>query len=293
MKHTILSIAMLLLAALPCVAKEYCVYTIYGKVTCGENNRTVRVKEYIDEDEFVTIHDGGCLILYDEKNNKGRRIALKEIGRQRIKVLVERADDNSMENFMSFGKKLISTLISGKTPTNTGRDMSSQGGSYRADDDNKVLLASVANYHRQYSSGNTPEVEYPITFTLKDSNGAVATRIDSNELYTIGVTNGSGEFLFVNALLSRPDGSKVLLLPIHTSNNCCAHLCIPPYSSVDFTQYARFISAPAGADIIVVASPIEVDFSILYRDFDTANADKSAEPTTKIGCIIQTYEAEE
>ncbi|MBR4070377.1 MAG: hypothetical protein IKK16_04165 [Bacteroidaceae bacterium] len=88
MKHTILSIAMLLLTALLCEAKEYCVYTIYGKVTCGENNRTVRVKEYIDEDEFVTIHDGGCLILYDEKNSKGRRIALKEIGRQRIKVLV-------------------------------------------------------------------------------------------------------------------------------------------------------------------------------------------------------------
>lgn len=293
MKHTILSIAMLLLTALLCEAKEYCVYTIYGKVTCGENNRAVRVKEYIDEDEFVTIHDGGCLILYDEKNSKGRRIALKEIGRQRIKVLVERADDNCMENFMSFGKKLISTLISGKTPTNAGRDMSSQGGSYRADDDNKVLLASVANYHNQYHSNNTPEVEYPITFTLKDSNGTVATRIDSNELYTIGITNGSSEFLFVNALLIRPDGSKVLLLPIDTSNNCCAHLCIPPYSNIDFTQYARFISAPAGAEILVVASPVEVDFSILYQDFDSKNTNTDVEPTSKIGCIIQRYEAVE
>ena len=109
----------------------------------------------------------------------------------------------------------------------------------------------------------------------------------------IGITNGSSEFLFVNALLISPDGSKVLLLPIDTSNNCCAHLCIPPYSTIDFTQYARFISAPAGSEILVVASPVEVDFSILYQDFDSKNTNTDVEPTSKIGCIIQRYEAVE
>lgn len=289
MKHNILILTLLLLAVLTCDAKEYCVYTIYGKVTCGKNNRTVRVKEYIDEDEFVTIHDGGCLILYDERNDKGRRIALKEIGRQRLKVLIERADDDCMESFMSFGKKLIATLISGKTPANTDRDMSSQGGSYRADDDNKELLASVANYHIQCNRGYATEVRYPITFTIKGSNGDVATRLDNNDLYTINVTNGSKEFLYVNALLIKPDGGKLLLLPIDTGNNCCAHLCVPPYSSVDFSQYARFISAPAGSEIMVIASPVEVDFSILYQDFDTVDFGNGVVPTTHIGCIIQHY----
>ncbi|MBO7317723.1 MAG: hypothetical protein J6U43_03265, partial [Bacteroidales bacterium] len=143
MKRVALYILFLLFITSVCEAKEYRVYTIHGKVTRGDKNLTVRAKEYIDENEMITIYEGGCIVLYDEQNEKGRRIAIKEIGRQRLGVLIERVEDSAMERFHTFGKKLISTLISSKTPVNTGKDMSSQGGSYRDNDNNKAMLMAV------------------------------------------------------------------------------------------------------------------------------------------------------
>ena len=292
MKRIALYILLSLCVALVCEAKEYRVYTIHGKVTRGEKNLTIRAKEYIDENEMITIYEGACLVLYDEKNAEGRRIAIKEIGRQRLGVLIERVDKSAAERFRTFGKMLISTLISGSTPVNTDKEMALQGGSYRADDNDKALLRAVIdNYNRQLK-GTLIKSDYPISFVIKNSDGNIVTDLSNNDLCTLCVTNGSEEFLFVNALLIHRDGSKQLLLPIDTSNNCCAHLCVPPHTTIDFKQYARFIQAHEGCEVILVATPTEVDFSVLYKDFNTLPQEAQNATTTKIGCDIQSYAQE-
>ena len=289
MKRVALYILFLLFITSVCEAKEYRVYTIHGKVTRGDKNLTVRDKEYIDENEMITIYEGGCIVLYDEQNEKGRRIAIKEIGRQRLGVLIERVEDSAMERFHTFGKKLISTLISSKTPVNTGKDMSSQGGSYRDNDNNKAMLMAVIDNYNSYQKRENIKSDYPVIFSIKDSDGNIVTDLSNNNLCTLSISNGSEEFLFVNALLIRHDGTKQLLLPIDTSNNCCAHLCVPPHTTIDFGQYARFIQAQEGCDVILVASPTEVDFSILYQDFDTQPRENKSPTPIEIGCDIQSY----
>ena len=292
MKRIALYILLSLCVALVCEAKEYRVYTIHGKVTRGEKNLTIRAKEYIDENEMITIYEGACLVLYDEKNDEGRRIAIKEIGRQRLGVLIERVDKSAAERFRTFGKMLISTLISGSTPVNTDKEMALQGGSYRADDNDKALLRAVINNYNRQLQGTLIKSDYPISFVIKNSDGNIVTDLSNNDLCTLSVTNGSEEFLFVNALLIHRDRSKQLLLPIDTSNNCCAHLCVPPHTTIDFKQYARFIQAHEGCEVILVATPTEVDFSVLYKDFNTLPQETQNATTTKIGCDIQSYAQE-
>ena len=207
-------------------------------------------------------------------------------------MLIERVDKSAMERFRTFGKMLISNLISGSTPVNTDKDMALQGGSYRADDNDKAILKVVIeNYNRKLQ--DTPiKSDYPVSFAIKDSDGNIATNLGNNDLCTLSVSNGSGDFLFVNALLIHRDGSKQLLLPIDTSTNCCAHLCVPPHTTIDFKQYARFIQAHEGCNVILVASPTEVDFSVLYKDFDTLPQEVKNTSTSKIGCDIQSYAQE-
>lgn len=282
MRQITLSIVILLMATLAASAKEYRVYALHGKVTRGENNMTVRAKEYLDENEYITIYEGGCLIVTEEKNDAGRRIALKEIGRQRLSVLVERVEESAMEKFWKFGKQLVSSLVKSDTPRNAQQYMSSQGGSYRAEDDDLALLAATSRCLSGLGTSN-----YPISFVLKESNGSVTTAISDDELYMLSVTNGSNEFLFVNAIMILPDGSRQLMLPIDATGNCCAHLCVPPHTTVDFSQFSGFMPA-TNLKIILVASTVEVNFSVLYKDLDDSN-NTTVKPAS-IGWDMQYFE---
>lgn len=255
-------IIFLTVTAMTVIAENYTVYSVHGKVWERTDHGNVAISQratHLTDDTQIVIGRGGALTLYLGESR--RLITLKERGIQRLATLVKRSNSGSK----STGKwvsSLMGSLIKSETPEQTHRRvLQSQGGSHRGEDDEKAL----ANAFAHYLAAPRRTATTPISFEVLDGD---------DDAQFISVTNHSDRYMFVNVVIVSAQG-RSLLLPVDpdADNNCCAHLCVPPNSTVDFTELCFFQGWDADARLIMIASPKEVNFTVLCDD--SVNYDSS------------------
>lgn len=269
MMGRLFSILMLALTILVVNAGEsYVVYAVHGKVfECDGNTRTPILPRttHLTDKSLISIMKGGSLSVYMSESRCMATIS--EIGTQRLGTLIGRSQKTSGAS-TKWVAALVKSLIKSDTPENTHRRiLQSQGGSHRGDDDDRMVANAVAGYLSE-----CVPLEYPhsVSVRFQKDNGEY---IDGDILAwqddaTAEISNHSNEYLFVNLLAVTPDSERQLLFPVDTNidNNCCAHLLVPPRTTVSFSELSFFPSfLEPGTRIIPIASPNQINFTALCR----------------------------
>lgn len=277
LRHIIFPI--LLLIAGMAKGESYTVYSVHGNVTehTVEGNIPLCARDtHLTDESQIIIGKGGSLTLFLQESRE--LVSVNEYGRQRLATLVSRHRDKG-GNTWRWVKSLVTSLFSADTPENTHRKLlQSQGGSHRGDDEDKALLNAFAGFCHYGISDRKAAV----TFRLIDDNGsAITAPFDFDGLASAEVTNSTDQYMFVN-IVAVSGQDRQLLLPVDpdADNNCCAHLCIPPRSTVNMSELAFFPSLlPRDATLVLVASPVEVNFTILCSPevrYDSSRHDSRA-----------------
>lgn len=240
------------------------VYSVQGPVyECTGNERTPIVAKdtHLTDNSLIAISKGGALTVYIADEHCMATIT--EIGMQRLSTLLARSRKSDGSS-AKWAAALITSLMKSDTPENTHRHvLQSQGASHRGDDNDLM----VANAMAGYLAGITGD-EGCLSFSMLGSDGEpICSDLLSYPDEAIAeVTNKTDEYLFVNIIAVAPDGGRTLLLPIDTDidNNCCAHLLVPPHSTVAMSVLSFFPSLlDRGSRLILVGSPSQVNFSAL------------------------------
>lgn len=261
-------IACIAAIAFSSLSESYTVYSVHGDVWEQTDRGKVAISaraSHLTDDSRIVIGNGGSLTLYLGSNR--RMVTLTEKGIQRLSTLVHRADP-SRKSTAKWVASLMNSLVRSDTPEQTHRRvLQSQGGSHRGDDDDKAL----ANAFALYLSKEAPNADNKVSYDIADR--------DDGTSY-VSITNDTAGYLFVNAVIIFVDGRE-LLLPVDTNpdNNCCAHLCIPPLSTVSLSELVFFRDQLEGGRLIFVASPLEVNFTVLCDETVVYNP---SEPTADI-----------
>lgn len=256
----------LLLSATAGAGSRYVVYSVQGPVyECAGKERTpVAAKTtHLTDNSLIAIGKGGTLTVYiaDERC----LATITEIGMQRLSTLVGRSRKSGGAS-ARWAAALISSLMKSDTPENTHRSiLQSQGASHRGEDDDIM----VANAFAAFLSGDTAQ-DSALSFRLLDADGEPIGKdpLAWPDEAVAEVTNSSDGYLFVNLLAVSPEGERTLIFPIDTDidNNCCAHLLVPPGSTVAMSALSFFPSLlDSGSRLILVGSPSQINFSALCR----------------------------
>lgn len=257
-----------LILAISASAENYTVYAVHGKVWERTERGNVPIApraSHLNGDSYIVIGNGGSLTLY--LGERRQLVTITEKGIQRLSTLVRRADP-SRRSATKWAGSLMSSLIKSETPEQTHRRvLQSQGGSHRGEDEDRALANAFARYIADGVSG----ADGLVTFDIVD---------DESGTSYVEVTNNTADYLFINLLVITPDGRE-LLLPVDTNpdNGCCAHLSVAPQSTVSFSELAFFRDWADDARLLLVASPVEVNFTVLC---DSTVAYRPSEPTLPI-----------
>lgn len=244
-------------------AENYTVYSVHGNVMeyTPDGSVPINIRDtHLTDDTQIIIGKNSSLTLYLEESKK--LVSINEYGKQRLSTLIKR-NRGKNNTTLRWVKSLVSSLLNSEMPENTHRKMlQSQGASHRGDDEEKALLNAFAGFYKYgYCAGNST-----VTFRLVDGSGhEIRNFHDHDDTAIAEITNASDSYIFVN-IIACSRGSRELIFPVDTDieNNCCAHLCIPPLSTVTLTELAFFPSLlPEDSKLILVASPVEVNFTIL------------------------------
>jgi len=261
----LLTIVFILILALTAEAgRRYVVYSVQGEVyECAGKERTPLAAKatHLTDNSLIAITKGGALTVYVADEHCLATIT--ETGMQRLSTLVDRCRKSDGAS-AKWAAALISSLMKSDTPENTHRRvLQSQGASHRGDDDD--LMA--ANAFAGYLAGNTGNDSCLSVRMLGPDGEPICTNLLSYPDEVIAeVTNKTDEYLFINIIAMAPDGGRSLLFPIDTdiNNNCCAHLLVPPGSTVALTALSFFPSLlDSGSRLILVGSPTQINFSAL------------------------------
>lgn len=261
LRHIILTAFTII--ALMASAESYTVYSVHGNVMeyTPEGNVPINIRDtHLTDNSQIIIGKNSSLTLYLEGSKK--LVSVNEYGKQRLSTLIRRNKDKS-SSAVRWVKSLVASLLNSDTPENTHRKMlQSQGGSHRGDDDDKALLNAFAGFYKYgYSAGDTP-----VTFRLVDTSGKEIRKFhDYDDAAVAEITNRSDRYMFVNIVACSTNGRE-LIFPVDADieNNCCAHLCVPPFSTVTFSELSFFPSLlAADSRLILAASPVEVNFTVL------------------------------
>lgn len=233
-------------------AENYTVYSVHGKVWERTDRGNVPIApkaSHLTGDSHIVIGNGGSLTLYLGESRQ--LVTVTEKGVQRLATLIRRADP-SRRSAAKWAGSLMGSLVKSDTPEQTHRRvLQSQGGSHRGEDEDMALANSFARYVADGVSYNDGRVTYAIV----DNEDGTSH---------VEVTNLTDEYLFVNLVLISSEGRELLLpVDVNPDNSCCAHLCVAPQSTVSFSELAFFRDWDESARLVLVASPVEVNFTVL------------------------------
>lgn len=233
-------------------AENYTVYSVHGKVWERTDRGNVPIApkaSHLTGDSHIVIGNGGSLTLYLGESRQ--LVTVTEKGVQRLATLIRRADP-SRRSAAKWVGSLVGSLVKSDTPEQTHRRvLQSQGGSHRGEDEDMAL----ANAFARYVADGVSYADGKVTYEIIDSEDGTSY---------VEVTNLTDEYLFVNLVVADAEGRSLLLpVDVNPDNSCCAHLCVAPQSTVSFTELAFFRDWNDDAVLVLVASPVEVNFTVL------------------------------
>ncbi len=267
-------------------SSSYLVYNVTGDVYVKSKGKKVTLapRKMLKESDVLQVGDESALTLLDEKNSQMIYITSKGEGTlgSFINSAKSRTKSLTAQYFGYIWKQLYSA--GGQKMMHPDTYMQATATSYRSQATDSILLASIVN---MLQGSDSPEkalcssetvipTNLDVDFDLVacDAGDAVDAQVKGNTGCYVRVRNNTAGHVFVNVLNIDENGGKYLVLPVDEAS-LCAHLLVPPMSTVSFkSEPFIFNNEKMREAFVLVATKEPVDFSILMNPIRSASRSK-------------------
>ena len=298
MQNRIITMFLMLILASVIQAQTYTVYSVIGnaRIVEGKKSTPLTARKQINTKARLFIGAESSVTVLDEKNNK--MFSFSAEGTSIVENLIEKASKKAKtisKQYMSF---LVKQLFSDESQRMIHPDtyMQVTATSYRSASKDSMLvhrivqsLPSVGGLSVEQQlckSDNTLQSDMDVRFELVscDTGFEIKDIVKKNTGGYVRVHNNTDNALYVNVLDIDEKGNKYLVLPVDEAATC-AHLLVPPMSTVSFkSEPFIFSEDPMKETFILVATQDPVDFSILMNPIQNVGG-----KTIKSGLYRKTY----
>lgn len=260
-------------------AQTYTVYSVIGNVKFvnGEKTSVLQPRKQLNVNSRLLIEPESAVTLLDEKSNKMFSFAAE--GSHTVEQLIDMTR-NSVKNisrqYMSY---LVKQLFSDASQRMTHPDtyMQVTATSYRSVTSDSMLLNRIVQLlpdaddipiEKLLCKSDTKiDTDLDVHFELIscDTGLAIDRTVKTNTGSYLRVHNGTDEIIYVNVLNIDENGKKYLVLPVDSAATC-AHLLVPPMSTISFkSDPFIFADEPTNETFVLIATEEPVDFSVLMN----------------------------
>lgn len=286
MMNKLLSTLLMLILTSALQAQTYTVYSVIGnaRIVEGKKSTPLQARKQINSDTRLLIGTESAVTLLDEKDNK--MYSLSTEGTYLVSQLINKYKNKSKSITKQYMSYLVKQLFSDDSQKMSHPDMYMQvtATSYRSATNDSMLLSRITQ-ELPIRGGITIEQQLcSPDFDLKsdmdvyfelvscDTGFSLNKQVKGNTGSYVRVHNDTEEALYVNVLDIDEDGNKYLVLPVDEAATC-AHLLVPPMSTVSFkSEPFIFSDNPMKETFILVATQDPVDFSILMSPIKNGRA---------------------
>ena len=277
MMNKIISTLLMLILTSALQAQTYTVYSVIGnaRIVEGKKSTPLQARKQINSDTRLLIGTESAVTLLDEKDNKMYSFSTE--GTYLVSQLINKYKNKSKSITKQYMSYLVKQLFSDDSQKMSHPDMYMQvtATSYRSATNDSMLLSRITQELPIRGGITTEQQLCSPDFDLKsdldvyfelvscDTGFSLNKQVKGNTGSYVRVHNDTDEALYVNVLDIDEDGNKYLVLPVDEAATC-AHLLIPPMSTVSFkSEPFIFSDNPMKETFILVATQDPVDFSIL------------------------------
>lgn len=299
MQNKIITMLLMLLFASAINAQTYTVYSVIGnaRIVNGKKSIPLTARKQIDTKTRLFIGAESSVTVLDEKNNK--LFSFSAEGTYSMGQLIEKVSKKAKTVSKQYMSYLVKQLFSAESQKMTHPDtyMQVTATSYRSATNDSMLIYRIAQnlpqtggltFEQQLcKSDNNLSSDMDVKFELVscDTGFEIKDFVKKNTGSYVRVHNNTDDALYVNVLDIDEEGNKYLVLPVDEAATC-AHLLVPPMSTVSFkSEPFIFSDEPIKETFILVATQEPVDFSILMSPIQSGNIGKPM----KSGLYKNTY----
>lgn len=279
MNNRLLCFLWMLLVASSLSAQDYTVYSVIGsaKIVNGKNATVLQPRKLLTADSRLLIEPESAVTLLDEKNNKMYSFAAE--GSHTVKQLIGMTKNNVKNISKQYMSYLIKQLFADASHQMTHPDMYMQAmaSSYRSSTNDSLLLCRIAQMFPEEGETSIeqllclPEIKIETDMNVHfeliscETGLAIDKNVKANTGSYLRVHNRTENIVYVNVLDIDDRGNKYLVLPMDSAATC-AHLLVPPMSTISFkADPFIFSEEPMKETFLLIATEEPVDFSILMN----------------------------
>ena len=279
MNNRLLCFLWMLLVASSLSAQDYTVYSVIGsaKIVNGKNATVLQPRKLLTADSRLLIEPESAVTLLDEKNNKMYSFAAE--GSHTVKQLIGMTKNNVKNISKQYMSYLIKQLFADASHQMTHPDMYMQAmaSSYRSSTNDSLLLCRIAQMFPEEGETSIeqllclPEIKIETDMNVHfeliscETGLAIDKNVKANTGSYLRVHNRTEDIVYVNVLDIDDRGNKYLVLPMDSAATC-AHLLVPPMSTISFkADPFIFSEEPMKETFLLIATEEPVDFSILMN----------------------------
>lgn len=277
MQNRIIIMLLTLLLTSAMQAQTYTVYSVIGNARIIEGKKSVplSVRKQVNTKTRLYIGAESSVTILDEINNKMFSFSVE--GTFSVEDLVEKARNKTKTISKQYMSYLVKQLFSDESQRMSHPDtyMQVTATSYRSATNDSMLINRLVQSLPQTAglsieqllckTDNNLASDLDVRFELVscDTGFEIINNVERNTGCFVRVHNNTDEILYVNVLDIDEKGNKYLVLPVDEAATC-AHLLVPPMSTVSFkSEPFIFSEDPMKETFILFATQEPVDFSIL------------------------------
>lgn len=280
MKNRIITLLCLLALSLTTAfSQSYTVYSVIGtaKIIEGKSTSPLTARKLVTAQTRLLIAPESAVTVLDETNNK--MFSFSSEGTYTVGQLIEKTRNNAKGVSKQYMSYLVKQLFANGSSQMSHPDtyMQVTATSYRSASCDSMLLARLSQLlpagedmtTEQFLCSSRSQLgsDLDVSFDLVscDTGYLIERQVEPGTGSYVRVHNNSKEALYVNVLDIDDQGGKYLVLPVDSAASC-AHLLVPPLSTVSFkSEPFIFADGQSAETFVLVATQEPVDFSILMN----------------------------
>ena len=277
MQNKIITILLTLLFSSAISAQTYTVYSVIGNIRIVEGKKSIplSVRKQVNTKTRLYIGAESSVTVLDEINNK--MFSFSSEGTFAVGTLVDKTRNKTKTISKQYMSYLVKQLFSDESQKMIHPDtyMQVTATSYRSITNDSMLIHRIAqslpqtgdlSIEQQLCKSDidlSSDMDVKFELISCDTGFEIKDYVEKNTGSYVRVHNNTDEILYVNVLDIDEEGNKYLVLPVDEAATC-AHLLVPPMSTVSFkSEPFIFSEDPMKETFILVATQEPVDFSIL------------------------------
>lgn len=285
MQNKYIIFLLMLMFATDIQAQTYTVYSVIGnaRIVDGKKSIPLSARKQINTKARLFIGAESSVTVLDERNNKMYSFSAE--GTSTVGNLIEKASNKAKTISKQYMSYLVKQLFSDESQRMAHPDtyMQVTATSYRSASKDSMLIYGITQSIPQTGglsieqqlckSENILQSDMDVKFELVscDTGYELKDCVKKNTGSYVRVHNNTDNALYVNVLDIDEKGNKYLVLPVDEAATC-AHLLVPPMSTVSFkSEPFIFSEDPMKETFILVATLDPVDFSILMNPIKGGN----------------------